>query len=45
MTKIQRGTARSGCSPPTPRLYRETTATVVQFRELLTDIQRIPRSI
>jgi phospholipid/cholesterol/gamma-HCH transport system substrate-binding protein len=43
MTKIQRGNGTLGMLATDSTLYRETTATVVQFRELLTDIQAHPK--
>ena len=39
MTKIQQGNGTLGMLATDSTLYRETTATVIQFRELLTDIQ------
>lgn len=43
MTKIQRGNGTLGMLATDSTLYRETTATVIQFRELLTDIQAHPK--
>ncbi len=43
MTRLQRGNGTLGMLATDSTLYRETTATVVQFRELLTDIQANPR--
>ena len=43
LTKIQRGNGTLGMLATDSTLYRETTATVVQFRELLTDIQAHPK--
>ena len=43
MTKIQQGNGTLGMLATDSTLYRETTATVVQFRELLTDIQANPK--
>jgi len=43
MTKIQSGNGTLGMLATDSTLYRETTATVVQFRELLTDIQAHPK--
>ena len=43
MTRIQQGNGTLGMLATDSTLYRETTATVVQFRELLTDIQAHPR--
>jgi phospholipid/cholesterol/gamma-HCH transport system substrate-binding protein len=43
MTKIQQGNGTIGMLATDSTLYRETTATVIQFRELLTDIQAHPR--
>ena len=43
MTKIQSGNGTLGMLASDSTLYRETTATVIQFRELLTDIQANPR--
>jgi phospholipid/cholesterol/gamma-HCH transport system substrate-binding protein len=43
MTRIQRGNGTLGMLATDSTLYRETTATVVQFRELLTDIQAHPK--
>jgi len=43
MTRIQQGNGTLGMLATDSALYRETTATVVQFRELLTDIQAHPR--
>jgi phospholipid/cholesterol/gamma-HCH transport system substrate-binding protein len=43
MTKIQSGNGTLGMLASDSTLYRETTATVIQFRELLTDIQAHPR--
>lgn len=43
MTKIQSGQGTLGMLASDSTLYRETTATVIQFRELLTDIQAHPK--
>jgi phospholipid/cholesterol/gamma-HCH transport system substrate-binding protein len=43
MTRIQRGNGTLGMLATDSTLYRETTATVVQFRELLTDIKANPK--
>jgi phospholipid/cholesterol/gamma-HCH transport system substrate-binding protein len=43
MTRIQDGNGTLGMLATDSTLYRETTATVIQFRELLTDIQANPR--
>jgi phospholipid/cholesterol/gamma-HCH transport system substrate-binding protein len=43
MTKIQSGTGTLGMLASDSMLYRETTKTVIQFRELLTDIQAHPK--
>jgi len=43
MTRIQQGNGTLGMLATDSTLYRETTATVVQFRELLTDIQAHPK--
>jgi len=43
MTKIQQGNGTLGVLATDSTLYRETTATVIQFRELLTDIQAHPK--
>ena len=43
MTKIQSGNGSLGMLATDSTLYRETTKTVVQFRELLTDIQAHPK--
>jgi phospholipid/cholesterol/gamma-HCH transport system substrate-binding protein len=43
MTKIQHGNGTLGMLATDSTLYRETTATVIQFRELLTDIQANPK--
>jgi ABC-type transporter Mla subunit MlaD len=43
MTKLQQGHGTLGMLATDSTLYRETTATVMQFRELLTDIQAHPR--
>jgi phospholipid/cholesterol/gamma-HCH transport system substrate-binding protein len=43
MTKIQRGNGTLGMLATDSTLYRETTATVIQFRELLTDIKANPK--
>ncbi|MBA3498648.1 MAG: MCE family protein [Gemmatimonadales bacterium] len=43
MTKIQRGNGTLGMLASDSTLYRETTATVIQFRELLTDIKANPK--
>jgi len=43
MTRIQAGTGTLGMLASDSTLYRETTKTVIQFRELLTDIQANPK--
>jgi phospholipid/cholesterol/gamma-HCH transport system substrate-binding protein len=43
MTKIQSGNGSLGLLATDSTLYRETTRTVIQFRELLTDIQAHPK--
>ena len=43
MTKIQSGNGSLGLLATDSTLYRETTKTVIQFRELLTDIQAHPK--
>jgi phospholipid/cholesterol/gamma-HCH transport system substrate-binding protein len=43
MSRIQQGNGTLGMLATDSTLYRETTATVIQFRELLTDIQAHPR--
>jgi phospholipid/cholesterol/gamma-HCH transport system substrate-binding protein len=43
MTKIQSGNGSLGMLATDSTLYRETTRTVIQFRELLTDIQAHPK--
>lgn len=43
VTRIQRGNGTLGMLATDSTLYRETTATVIQFRELLTDIQAHPK--
>ena len=43
MTRIQEGNGTLGMLATDSTLYRETTATVIQFRELLTDIQAHPK--
>lgn len=43
MTKIQAGNGSLGLLATDSTLYRETTRTVIQFRELLTDIQAHPK--
>ncbi len=43
MTRIQAGNGTLGMLASDSTLYRETTKTVVQFRELLTDIQANPK--
>lgn len=43
MTKLQAGTGTLGLLASDSTLYRETTRTVIQFRELLTDIQAHPK--
>jgi phospholipid/cholesterol/gamma-HCH transport system substrate-binding protein len=43
MTKLQQGNGTLGMLATDSTLYRETTATVIQFRELLSDIQAHPR--
>ena len=45
MTKIQQGNGTLGMLATDSTLYRETTATVIQFRELLTDIQAQPEEV
>jgi phospholipid/cholesterol/gamma-HCH transport system substrate-binding protein len=42
MTKLQAGNGTLGMLASDSTLYRETTRTVIQFRELLTDIQAHP---
>ena len=42
MTKLQAGNGTLGMLASDSTLYRETTKTVIQFRELLTDIQAHP---
>jgi phospholipid/cholesterol/gamma-HCH transport system substrate-binding protein len=43
MTKLQAGHGTIGMLASDSTLYRETTKTVIQFRELLTDIQANPK--
>jgi phospholipid/cholesterol/gamma-HCH transport system substrate-binding protein len=43
MTKLQAGKGTIGMLASDSTLYRETTRTVIQFRELLTDIQANPK--
>jgi phospholipid/cholesterol/gamma-HCH transport system substrate-binding protein len=43
VTRIQQGNGTLGMLATDSTLYREATATVIQFRELLTDIQAQPR--
>jgi phospholipid/cholesterol/gamma-HCH transport system substrate-binding protein len=43
MTRIQQGNGSLGLLATDSTLYREATATMVQFRELLTDIKAQPR--
>lgn len=43
MTKIHQGNGSLGLLATDSTLYRETTRTVIQFRELLTDIQAHPK--
>jgi phospholipid/cholesterol/gamma-HCH transport system substrate-binding protein len=43
MTRIQQGNGTLGMLATDSTLYREATATVIQFRELLSDIQAQPR--
>jgi phospholipid/cholesterol/gamma-HCH transport system substrate-binding protein len=43
VTRIQSGNGTLGMLATDSTLYRETTATVIQFRELLTDIQAHPK--
>jgi phospholipid/cholesterol/gamma-HCH transport system substrate-binding protein len=43
MTRIQQGRGTIGMLANDSTLYREATATVIQFRELLTDIKAQPR--
>jgi phospholipid/cholesterol/gamma-HCH transport system substrate-binding protein len=43
MSKIQQGNGTLGMLATDSTLYRETTRTVIQFRELLTDIQAHPK--
>jgi phospholipid/cholesterol/gamma-HCH transport system substrate-binding protein len=43
MTKLQAGNGTIGMLTSDSTLYRETTRTVIQFRELLTDIQAHPK--
>jgi phospholipid/cholesterol/gamma-HCH transport system substrate-binding protein len=43
MTRIQQGNGTLGMLASDSTLYREATATVIQFRELLSDIQAQPR--
>jgi phospholipid/cholesterol/gamma-HCH transport system substrate-binding protein len=43
MTKLQQGNGTLGMLATDSTLYREATKTMVQFRELLTDIQEHPK--
>jgi phospholipid/cholesterol/gamma-HCH transport system substrate-binding protein len=43
MTKLQQGNGTLGMLATDSTLYRETTRTVIQFRELLSDIQAHPK--
>jgi phospholipid/cholesterol/gamma-HCH transport system substrate-binding protein len=43
MTKLQSGNGTFGMLTSDSTLYRETTKTVIQFRELLADIQAHPK--
>jgi phospholipid/cholesterol/gamma-HCH transport system substrate-binding protein len=43
MTKLQSGNGTLGMLTSDSALYRETTKTVIQFRELLADIQAHPK--
>jgi len=43
MTKLQQGNGTLGMLATDSTLYRETTKTMIQFRELLTDIQQHPK--
>ncbi len=43
MTKLQAGHGTMGMLASDSTLYHETTKTVIQFRELLTDIQANPK--
>lgn len=43
MTKLQQGTGTLGMLATDSALYHETTRTMIQFRELLTDIQEHPK--
>ncbi|MGH7497983.1 MAG: MlaD family protein [Gemmatimonadales bacterium] len=43
MTKLQQGNGTLGMLATDSTLYHETTKTVIQFRELLTDIQEHPK--
>jgi phospholipid/cholesterol/gamma-HCH transport system substrate-binding protein len=43
MTRIEAGNGTLGMLASDSTLYRETTRTVIQFRELLTDIQANPK--
>jgi phospholipid/cholesterol/gamma-HCH transport system substrate-binding protein len=43
MTRLQAGNGTLGMLASDSTLYRETTKTVIQFRELLTDIQANPK--
>ena len=43
MTKLQQGNGTLGMLATDSTLYRETTRTVIQFRELLTDIKEHPK--
>jgi phospholipid/cholesterol/gamma-HCH transport system substrate-binding protein len=43
ITRIQQGNGTLGMLATDSTLYRETTATVIQFRELLTDIKANPK--
>jgi phospholipid/cholesterol/gamma-HCH transport system substrate-binding protein len=43
MTKLQKGSGTLGMLASDSTLYHETTQTVIQFRQLLTDIQANPK--
>ncbi len=43
MTRLQQGNGTLGMLATDSTLYRETTRTMIQFRELLTDIQEHPK--
>ncbi len=43
MTKLQQGNGTLGMLATDSTLYKETTKTMQQFRELLTDIQEHPK--